>query len=90
MAQDARRLEPAAVQVRSLVRGFGDKTVLDRLDLDIPEGQFVALLGKSGSGKSTLLRALAGLDVVVEAAAEPSPCPRRCRWRSRTHGCCRG
>ncbi|AII06111.1 MULTISPECIES: ABC transporter ATP-binding protein [Rhodococcus] len=66
MAQDARRLEPAAVQVRSLVRGFGDKTVLDRLDLDIPEGQFVALLGKSGSGKSTLLRALAGLDYDVE------------------------
>ncbi|MEN0135596.1 MAG: ABC transporter ATP-binding protein [Rhodococcus sp. (in: high G+C Gram-positive bacteria)] len=66
MAQDARRLESAAVQVRSLVRGFGDKTVLDHLDLDIPEGQFVALLGKSGSGKSTLLRALAGLDYDVE------------------------
>jgi sulfonate transport system ATP-binding protein len=66
MAQDARRLEPAAVQVRSLVRGFGGKTVLDHLDLDIPEGQFVALLGKSGSGKSTLLRALAGLDYDVE------------------------
>jgi sulfonate transport system ATP-binding protein len=51
-----------AVRVVGLVRGFGDRTVLDGLDLDIDSGEFVALLGRSGSGKSTLLRALAGLD----------------------------
>ncbi|MDQ7905111.1 ABC transporter ATP-binding protein [Phytohabitans sp. ZYX-F-186] len=53
---------PRTVRVERLVRGFGDRTVLHGLDLEIADGEFVALLGRSGSGKSTLLRALAGLD----------------------------
>jgi sulfonate transport system ATP-binding protein len=51
-----------AVRVSGLTRAYGDRVVLDSLDLEIAPGEFVALLGKSGSGKSTLLRALAGLD----------------------------
>lgn len=51
-----------AVVLRDLSRSFKGKIVLDRISLDIPAGQFVALLGESGSGKTTLLRALAGLD----------------------------
>jgi sulfonate transport system ATP-binding protein len=50
---------------RALTRRFGTHVVLDRLDLSIAPGEFVALLGRSGSGKSTLLRALARLDYDV-------------------------
>lgn len=52
----------AAVRIENLVRSFGERRVLDGLDLTIAPGEFVALLGRSGSGKSTLLRALARLD----------------------------
>jgi sulfonate transport system ATP-binding protein len=52
-----------AVHLRGVHQQFGSRTILDSIDLDIPEGQFVALLGASGSGKTTLLRILAGIDV---------------------------
>ena len=48
--------------VEKVVRRFGERTVLDRLDLSIGDGELVVLLGPSGCGKTTLLRLLAGLD----------------------------
>ena len=64
------------VRVRGLTRRFGDGApVLDRLDLTIEAGSFVALLGRSGSGKTTLLRTLAGLDPTPEEGAVDIPHP---------------
>jgi thiamine transport system ATP-binding protein len=49
------------LEVRDVVVVFGDRTVLDHVDLDVSDGEVVALQGPSGSGKSTLLRVIAGL-----------------------------
>lgn len=50
-----------AIHVENLVKTFNNKTVLSDLEISIPKGSMVALIGASGSGKSTLLRHLAGL-----------------------------
>jgi sulfonate transport system ATP-binding protein len=70
MAANAEQLTRPAVRVAELSRRFGERTVLDRVSLDILPGQFVALLGRSGSGKSTLLRAIADLDHDVVGSGE--------------------
>jgi len=43
-------------------RGSEELKVLDSLNLEVPEGEFVALMGPSGSGKTTLLNLIAGID----------------------------
>src|SRR5882757_6797798 len=54
------------IEVRGLKKSIrnGNRTleILKRIDLSVPKGQFVAIMGPSGSGKSTLLGLLAGLD----------------------------
>lgn len=78
----------APVQLRNVVRQFGQQRVIDGLDLDIAPGEFVALLGASGSGKTTLLRSLAGLDsidsghlLVPKARAAVFQEPRLMPWK---------
>ena len=70
MAPHTEQLTRPAVQLRGLTRSFEGRTVLDGIDLDLPAGQFTALLGHSGSGKSTLLRAIAGLDHKVVGSGQ--------------------
>lgn len=50
-----------AIRTRDLTKTY-DITVLDHVDLDVFEGQFVAIMGPSGSGKSTLLHCISGMD----------------------------
>lgn len=52
------------LSIRGLRKSFGDNEVLRGIELHIPAGQFVAIVGKSGCGKSTLLRLIAGLEKV--------------------------
>ena len=50
----------ARLQIKGLVKKYGDLTVVDRVALDIPDGEFLVLLGPSGCGKTTTLRMVAG------------------------------
>jgi branched-chain amino acid transport system ATP-binding protein len=49
------------LEVKELVSGYGDMTVLRGLSLDVRDGEIVALFGPNGHGKSTLLKTIAGL-----------------------------
>jgi phospholipid/cholesterol/gamma-HCH transport system ATP-binding protein len=52
---------PVVIEVRDLVVGFHEATVLDGLSLDVYQGEILGIVGGSGSGKSVLLRTVIGL-----------------------------
>jgi polar amino acid transport system ATP-binding protein len=52
------------VYARRLRKSYGDRVVLDSIDLDVTCGEIVCIIGPSGSGKSTLLRCIDGLEEV--------------------------
>ena len=79
MSDLAHALPGASPQIilKQVVKNFGATRVIDHLDLSIPSGQKVALIGPSGSGKSTVLRLIKGLEVYqqgsIEVAGSPVP-----------------
>jgi putative ABC transport system ATP-binding protein len=90
-------MNPAIVQVidlcKSFRRGSEEIRVLEDLTLEVPEGEFLALMGPSGSGKTTLLNIIAGLDrpsagdVVVKGEHVSGMSEAQlARWRTRSVG----
>jgi putative ABC transport system ATP-binding protein len=78
---------------KTFTRGEQPITVLDNVTLEVPNGDFVALMGPSGSGKSSLLNLVAGLDKptrgrVVVGDVDPATLTDNslADWRSRTVG----
>jgi putative ABC transport system ATP-binding protein len=90
-------IDGLAVEVRDVrkvyTRDSQQVIVLDGLDLQVPQGEFLALMGPSGSGKTTLLNLIAGIDRptsgrVIVAGTEVSALTEGAlaRWRSRSVG----
>lgn len=55
------KAEASALEVSGLTVRFGARTILDAINFDVRDGEFLCIVGSSGSGKTTLLRVLAGL-----------------------------
>lgn len=66
----AYRKERKVIHINNLCKSYGEGSnsfqVLKKISLDIPDGEFLVILGPSGSGKSTLLNAISGLEPVDE------------------------
>jgi sulfonate transport system ATP-binding protein len=88
---------PFTVVAEGVRRRFGEREILRGIDLQVCDGEFVALLGASGSGKTTLLRILGGLDLhaqgrvavpqrVSVAFQEPRLLPWQRVWRNVVFG----
>ena len=79
--------------VKRYIRGRQQVEVLHGLNLNIQQGEFIALMGPSGSGKSTLLNLIGGLDTATEGEVwvageriDQLPSGRLAKWRARHVG----
>jgi energy-coupling factor transporter ATP-binding protein EcfA2 len=79
---------PARLSARGLVKRFGETVALAGVDVDLADGESLAVMGPSGSGKSTLLHCLAGILVPEAGTVALRGRPRGSRpsgwagWRS--------
>jgi putative ABC transport system ATP-binding protein len=87
----------AAVELKGVIkcykRGKQSVEVLHELDLDVPAGEFLALMGPSGSGKTTLLNLIGGLDhpdkgsvTVADQRVDTMTNEQLAKWRARHVG----
>ncbi len=58
----------ANIKLENLTKRFGENTVVDRVNIEIPNGTLVSILGPSGCGKTTLLRMIAGFETPDEGS----------------------
>jgi len=56
----------AGLELRNIAKSYGAVSVIEGINLDVQDGEFVALVGPSGCGKSTILRMIAGLEDITE------------------------
>ena len=68
------------IGVEHVSKFFGDKAVLNDVNLSVRKGEFVTILGPSGCGKTTLLRLIAGSDSLGRS---DNHCPERTSHRHR-------
>lgn len=52
------------LELKNITKNFGSRTILNKLNLTIPDEQILAIVGPSGAGKTTLLRCLSGLEKI--------------------------
>jgi spermidine/putrescine transport system ATP-binding protein len=64
------RADDAVVKLREVTKRFDELVAVDRVDLDVRNGEFLALLGPSGCGKTTTLRMIAGFEDPTEGVIE--------------------
>jgi ABC-2 type transport system ATP-binding protein len=63
-------MKELAIDVRGLVKKFGDKTAVNGVDIQLPKGEVWGFLGPNGSGKTTTIRMICGLLQITEGEGE--------------------
>ena len=61
------------IRTKDLIKTFGDKTVIDHLNLEVEEGKLLAYIGTNGAGKSTTMKMLTGLLKPTSGEIELAP-----------------
>lgn len=60
-ASETVRTDPGMLSIRDLAAGYGELQILDGVDLDIGEGEYITIVGPNGAGKSTVMKSVFGL-----------------------------